>query len=609
MTGNMPIAEQKQLRRALIIACLAAFAAFLAYLPALQNDFVNWDDDEYVYNNPEIQQAGLRLLSWAFFRFHMANWHPVTWLSHALDFRLWGLNPLGHHLTNNLLHAANSFLVVLLAVKLLVVIRRRSAPGSIPGFLSDSGILTASAATGLLFALHPLHVESVAWISERKDLLCGFFFLLGMLLYLPHGAGQEPPARPSSHPLFDRRYFLVLGCFVAALLSKPMAVTFPLVLLLLDWYPLDRFRAAGAARIALEKAPLFLLSISSAVITVLAQRSGSAIASFAFAPPGTRVLVAAHGFSAYLLKLLVPVNLAPLYPYPRHVNPWSISSLLPVLVVLVVGCLCIIRWNWRKPWSAFWGYYAITLLPVIGLVQIGFQSMADRYAYLPSLAPLLAISLFATRAWYDISTLYRSLQNWVRLAALAAAAGVLLVLSWLTVAQIGIWKDSLTLWNYETAEIPDQNPVAYYHRGMAWTSAKNFEAAVRDYTIAIAQDPDYYEAYNNRGVLYDGLDKIEPAISDFSRSLALHPHYMVYYNRGASYARIGRYREAVEDFTQSLSLKSDNAGAYVNRAFAYNKLGDQHLARLDFEKGCALGNKIGCTMLERLGKPALEKEQ
>jgi tetratricopeptide (TPR) repeat protein len=582
-------------RRLLLLASLSAIAAFLVYLPALGNGFVNWDDDDYVYQNPALLQPAPRLIVWAFSRFYAANWHPLTWISHALDVAIWGLNPWGHHLTSVVLHAINTFLLVLLSAKLLSLVRVRSA-GDFPGVLSDTGIEVAAVAAGLLFGLHPLHVESVTWIAERKDVLCGLFFLLGLLLYLP-APGSEGVRRP----LFDKRTVLVLGCFAAALLAKPMAMTFPFVLLLLDWYPLNRFDAPGSVlRIVAGKAPFLLLSLGSAIVTVLAQRSGNAFISLASAPFTTRILVAGHAFISYLLKLIVPVRLAPLYPYPQNVHAWEPAYLLPIVLIFAMAGFCLVRWKLQKPWCAVWGYYAVTLLPVIGLVQIGFQSMADRYTYLPSIAPTLAVGLSVSWLWYRGGTLSPVARKWLRLPALAAAVVILATLSWLTVAQIGIWKDSLTLWNYELALVPDQNPVSYYHRGIAWTSAKNYSAAISDYSTAISQNPDYYEAYNNRAVLYDALDQLEPAIRDYSRSLAIQPHFKVYYNRGATYARMGMYKEAIADFTRSLALEPDNAGAYVNRAFAYGKLGDARHARMDFEKGCAMGNEVGCRMADEV---------
>ena len=259
----MPTSFNKPITRTIwLVAVLPALAAFLIYLPALQNDFVNWDDDDYIYQNPFIQKINLQLFKWAFFSFHAANWHPLTWISHAFDITVWGLNPWGHHLTNVILHSVNTLLVVLFVMRLLTVVREKTRNERAPDFLDEKGIRLAAVATGLLFGLHPLHVESVAWISERKDLLCGFFYLFGIYLYLRKDWGAEPSSGVRA-PIFDKNYFLVLGCFIGALLCKPMAVTFPAVLLLLDFYPLNRFSPPGSLKkIVVEKTPLLLLSFS-----------------------------------------------------------------------------------------------------------------------------------------------------------------------------------------------------------------------------------------------------------------------------------------------------------------------------------------------------------
>ena len=299
--------------------------------------------------------------------------------------------------------------------------------------------------------------------------------------------------------------------------------------------------------------------------------------------------------------MILPVHLVPLYPYPQDVRLFTAPFLLSIFFVLAVACSCIVGWKWRKAWCALWMYYALTILPVIGIIQVGFQAMADRYAYLPSLSPFVSLGLFT--AWTSHRITHRALasrKKTVGLLALSAAVAVLLTFSYLTLTQIALWKNSLTLWNYELSAEPDGNPVAYYHRGIAYQTNKRYAEAIRDYGKAISLNPDYYEAYNNRATVYDTLDQPEPAIRDYTQSLALKPHFRIYYNRGMSYARVGAYTNAIEDFTRSLSLSPDNAGAYVNRGFAYLNSGDRQRARLDFEKGCVLGNETGCSRLNEL---------
>jgi tetratricopeptide (TPR) repeat protein len=317
-----------------------------------------------------------------------------------------------------------------------------------------------------------------------------------------------------------------------------------------------------------------------------------------YASFSSRVLVAVHAFCSYLGKMIVPVHLAPLYPYPQDVRFLAAPFFLSTFFVLAIAFGCTVEWKARKAWSVLWAYYAITLLPVIGLIQVGYQSMADRYTYLPSLGPFMSIGLFAAWSSHRISHFTSAAgKKMVGLLAFSAAVAVLLILPYQTRTQIAVWKNSLTLWNYEIATEPAENPVAYFHRGNAYQEKAQYEWAIRDYNNAITLKPDFYEALNNRGTLYDELDQLDLAIRDYTQSLALKPHFKIYYNRGVSYARAGLFEKAIEDFTHSLSLYPDNAGAYVNRGFAYNSIGDRQRARLDFEKGCVRGNEIGCRQL------------
>jgi len=292
------------------------------YLPALRNDFVIWDDPDYVLNNFNIQSLNGAFFKWAFSSFYSNNWHPLTWISHALDCAVWGLNPMGHHLTNIVLHALNTFLVVLLCIKLLDIGKERSAAlGGASTTLDERGMRIAAGVTGLLFGLHPVHVESVAWVSERKDLLCGLFFLLSISAYANHvrALGNEPiEQNKAATRFFKKTYLASLAFFALSLLSKPMAVSLPVVLLILDWYPFQRIRSLKSFRSAcVEKLPFLACSLISSILTIMAQRTGEAMMMMAFVPLWARMLVAAKAFVAYLGKMVVPVGLIPYYPYPR----------------------------------------------------------------------------------------------------------------------------------------------------------------------------------------------------------------------------------------------------------------------------------------------------
>ena len=327
-------------------ALLVAVVVFCVYIPALHNGFVNWDDDHYVYENPYIQSFGPGVFSWAFTKFYAANWHPLTWISHSLDILFWGLNPEGHHLTNNIFHSANTVIVILLAMKLLQVYEEKSGSG----FFGDRRVLlVASLITGILFGLHPLHVESVAWVAERKDLLCAFFFLLSILAYAGY-AGAEGAGRAGLSAVWrNKNYLLALSFFLLALLSKPMAVTLTLVLLIIDWFPFGRpGKGETFKSVLLEKTPFLVLSLTSSIITILAQRSGSAIRSLGMMPLHERVLVGIKAIALYLWKMAFPADLVPFYPYPKEVSFVSLQYLVPVLFVAAITVFFLVLSGRRK---------------------------------------------------------------------------------------------------------------------------------------------------------------------------------------------------------------------------------------------------------------------
>ncbi|MGO9614731.1 MAG: hypothetical protein ACLPX5_17090, partial [Dissulfurispiraceae bacterium] len=297
-----------------ILAALVGAWTLLVYLPELQNGFLNWDDNVYIDDNPFIHSINIAFFKWAFFSFFAGNWHPLTWLSHALDYSLWGPNPLGHHLTSIVIHAFNSLLVVLLAIQLLAVVKSRErAGGQGTTGLSDATILTTGVIAGLLFGLHPIHVESVAWASERKDLLCAFFFLLSLLAYIRYARFTTAPKNTSKSIswLSDKNYLLSLGFFVLALLSKSMAVTLPVVLLIVDWYPMRRVHKDTLKRIVMEKVIFFVFAVNAGIITILAQGSQYAIRSSVAYPLTTRLLVGFNSIIAYMGKMIWPADLSP----------------------------------------------------------------------------------------------------------------------------------------------------------------------------------------------------------------------------------------------------------------------------------------------------------
>jgi protein O-mannosyl-transferase len=578
----------------------------LIYLPALRNDFVTWDDNEYVYENPFIRSFDVVFFKRAFFGFFAHNWHPLTWISHALDYALWGLNPLGHHLTNIVLHALNAFLVVVLVIKLLDVYRERTAGSGKASFLGDRTILIAAGVTGLLFGLHPLHVESVAWVAERKDLLCGLFFLLSIITYTNYVGRQKSENSANDgtgkrNPFINRHYLLTLGFFILALLSKPMAVTLPVVLLILDWHPFDRIRSLKTFLAAcVDKLPFIALSLASSVITILAQGGSGAIQSTAYAPLLTRLFVAAKALITYIGMLMLPLTLVPYYPYPENEPFVSFEKLAPIVLVTGITVVSMIIARKQKLWLAAWGYYAVTLLPVIGIVQVGTQSMADRYAYLPSLGPFLVMGLGAAWFWERAHMLPGLL---VKLISLVTAACIVLFLSFATVKQIGIWKNGSVMWSAVIEKYPKIR-VAYNNRGMAYDKMGLFDKAIGDFDTAITLAPGDSEAYSNRGMLYGKTGRFDKAIGDLEKAIALNPSHLAVYNTrntlGVVYAEAGLVDKAFEQFNKAILMDQDHAMAYNNRGLLYAITGNKTRAALDYQKACDLGDSNGCNALHVL---------
>jgi hypothetical protein len=473
------------------VAALLSLITFLVYLPALQNEFVLWDDNRYIYENPHIRSFNLDFFRWAFFDFYAANWHPLTWISHAVDYAVWGLNAWGHHLTSIILHGANTFLVVVTVIKLFEMLKRRATDdGQLADRLSDRSVFLTAGVTGLLFGLHPLHVESVAWVSERKDLLCALFFLLSIITYIKYAGvicdGMLP--HNFSSRFFDRRYLLTAGFFVLALLSKPMAVSLPFVLLVLDWFPFRRissWKTFGDAFV--EKLPFLSLSLFSSVVTVFAQKSSNALAPIKEIGLSTRVLVAAKSIIVYLWKMILPLNLIPLYPYQKNISVISPQYLLALIGVIGITITCMAMIKKSKLWLAVWIYYIVTLIPVLGIVQVGNQSMADRYTYLPSLGPFIVFGL--ALVWVleriDSPTRRRMILKTISMTIVLSA---FICMSYLTFKQIAIWRSSMDLWNYVIKKEPE-TARAYAIRGIVFDDRGQLDRAIEDYTKALALEP------------------------------------------------------------------------------------------------------------------------
>ncbi|MBF0559119.1 MAG: tetratricopeptide repeat protein [Nitrospirae bacterium] len=555
------------------LAGSVSFVTFLVYLSSLHNDFVNWDDGLYVYDNPNIRFLNIPFFRWAFFDFYASNWHPLTWISHAVDYAFWGLNPLGHHLTNNMLHAANTFVVVVLVTRLLEIWKENATANSQAVFLNGPAVLITSATTGLLFGLHPVHVESVAWIAERKDLLCAFFFLFSIMSYANYVSDIGPETNQNIKSRFvNRKYLFSAGFFILALLSKPMAVTLPAVLLLLDWYPFKRIRSLKLLpSVFAEKIPLFALSLVSSVLTIKAQAAGGSV-SMGAAALSTRVYVAGRAIIVYIWKMLLPYNLVPFYPYPQDRTLFSVEHLSLVILVLGITAACVVLAKRHKVFLSVWGYYLLTLMPVLGIVQVGSQSMADRYTYLPSLGLFILIGIVVAWVSGKMNTLQKGALT-AKSFAVAAAIVVLGSMTFLTYKQIQIWKDGFALWSYVTEREPGQIPVAYNNLGNAYLDRNMPEQAVEQFLIAIKLDPYSAEAYNNLGNTYQLLNMPDRAVEQYITAIKMRPDYAETHNNlGIVYKSLNMPDKAIEQFLIAVQLRPDYANAYNNLGNIYQVL-------------------------------------
>ncbi len=528
-------------------------AVLFVFWPVLTASFTNFDDDEYVTDNPWVSR-GLTLdgARWAATTTYAANWHPLTWLSHMLDVQAFGLDPRGHHLTSVLLHAINSILLFLLLE------RMTRAPWR-------SGLVAA------LFAVHPLHVESVAWVAERKDVLSALFGILTVAAYLAHAKRPRAPT-----------YGLTIVAFAAALASKPMLVTLPLVLLMFDYWPLGRFdRSTGEGRGAIawplvrEKIPLFFLSLASSVVTLLAQRSGGAIGSFERYPFPARLANAVVAYVVYLYKAVFPSRLAVFYPHPGSTLPLREVIPATVLVVSVTAAAFVLRKS-RPYLLVGWLFYLVTLVPVIGVVQVGEQALADRYTYLPLLGPFVA-------AVWLLSDLRLALAGRARVASrvvTAIAAVVLVVLGAAARVQASCWKDSITLFEH-AVRVTDRNDTAHLNLAMALASAGRLEDAVIHYERALEIRPDFARAHNNFANTLVRLGRENEAIEHYRAAVRLDPGEADPRVRLANLlGKRGQVDEAIAQFTEALRIRPGDAVAHYG-------LGTALVARRSFDEAIA----------------------
>ena len=570
-------AREHNSARVLCIYLLLFLATLAVYSQVRHFDFVNFDDPEYIGENNHVR-AGLTWngMVWAFTSYDASNWFPLTWVSHMAAYQLFGLRSGWHHLTNVLFHA--------LATLLLFAALKRM-----------TGALWRSALVAFLFALHPLHVESVAWIAERKDVLCAFFWFLTLWCY----------ARYAQRPGLGR-YVLVLLGFCGGLMAKPMIVTLPFVLLLLDVWPLRR---ANRLAILWEKLPLFALAAGASLATYAAQQQGHAVRSFGSLPAGSRIANALATYIVYIARMFWPAKLAVYYPYSHDLPVWYAVAAGVALAGISVLAL---RWFRRRPYLAVgWFWYLGTLVPVIGFVQVGGQSSADRYMYLPMVGLTIMLSWGAA----DFVKRYPRARTVVAVSAVAACSACL-VLTWL---QLRYWANSGTLFEHAVEvtagnHIAHNNLAAYYVAQMrneeAWGHViealrirPNYaEAHVnlatilrrlgkaddseREYRVALSLQPDNVEAHSGYGALLLSQGRTDEAMREFWEVVQLRPeHADGHYDLGRMFAAVGRTDEAMAQFSETIRLRPDHAEAHHSLGFALMSRGrlNEALAQFDAE--------------------------
>jgi Flp pilus assembly protein TadD len=592
----------------LLILLGLAVVTFGIYAQLIGHHFITFDDPTYIQDNPMVNRGvTLAGLTWAFTTFYAGNWHPLTWIAHMIDSQLFGMFAGGHLLVNALIHAANTLLVFWL-------------------LLRTTHARWSSALVAALFALHPLHVESVAWASERKDMLSTFFGLLSLIAYTRYA---EAPS--------IRRYAWTAITLALGLLAKPMLVTWPFVMLLLDYWPLGRFsvatalgRRAGAkaasdvgaprqseaatvARLLIEKIPLFALVAASAVVTSVAQSHLGAVRTFTEFPVTPRLSNALVSYAKYLLLAFWPNDLAVFYPFPKAGIPaWQIIG--AALLLIAITGFCFFQRKIRPYLIVGWLWYLGTLVPVIGLVQVGAQTMADRYFYIPSIGLFIAI-VFGLA---DIAE-RRLIAPWV---SAAIANVVLLVLATLTDAQIHRWNDSITLFKHALTVtrpnviVEDNLGLAMHKSGQLDEAAAHFEKALQiqpnDYTAlltmgvirfyqgrvpeaieyakaTIRSEPDAPKAHNLLGMALAKQNRNDIALDEMRRAVELAPKDAEIRNDlGLALARLGRMAEAIDQFHEAVRLDPNNAAAHANLGLALLQSGKPRESIPEFEAALQL---------------------
>lgn len=517
-----------------LVCLLLAVVTLALYRPVDRHPFLNYDDDRYVTENPHVRQGlTANTVRWAITSTEQANWHPLTWMSHALDYSLFRLNPAGHHFTSIVLHAVNVVLLFLL----LIWGTRQAGP---------------SLFVACLFSLHPMNVESVAWVAERKNVLCTAFFFLTLWAY---GWYTRKPS--------GKRYAVVAGVFIAGLASKPMVITLPLVLLLLDYWPLQRMPRRtdegephlSWPRLVAEKIPLLALSAASAVITMKAQRAGGAVRTTADFSLPVRIANAIYAYATYLWKAFWPAHLAPLYPHPG--SSLAIWRVLLAFVFLALVTVLVCRFCSHGYLPVGWFWFLGTLVPVLGLVQVGEAAMADRYGYIPLIGIFVMIAFGIADLAHE-----RNVGHWL----LVPAAATLLALAFATHRQIRYWQSSCDLWSH-TLAVTNSNFVAEDNLGGALILAGKEDEAYTHFAVAASINPRDPMSHSNLGTYFQNHNRLQEAIREYQSAISLtsDPNLLAatYANLGAAQVAVREDQQAANSFAQALRYSPNQFNAWL----------------------------------------------
>jgi len=596
------------------MVCIFLVAAiWLVFGQTLHHDFVNFDDDEYVYNNVQVIH-GLTLhgMAWAFTTASSAYWHPLTWLSHMLDCQIWGLKAGGHHLTNVLLHTANA-LLLFLVLRRMTGLRGNNLPLSSssapqPGTggkaalesasARQAGALWASALVAAVFAIHPLDVESVAWVAERKNVLSTFFWLLTM------GAYVEYVVKPGW-----RRYALFLVCYGLGLMSKPMLVTLPFALLLLDYWPLERIsitQAAGgrpltwplkrAARLVFEKVPLLLLAVVSSVVTYLGQKNLNSITTLQQSPLGVRLAKVIVNYVGYLRDILWPEGLTVLYPYPPTFSVFQVV----LSVLLLAGITLLVLWAIQsRPYLAVgWFWYLGTMIPVIGLVQVGNTPVADRFTYVPQIGLYLMVAWAAS----DLTISWHHRCQW----RIATAAVVITALMACASIQTSYWRNSELLWTHALACDPE-NVQAHNNLGDALRQKGMVDEAITHFQEALQIKPGDAEIHNNLGNALLQKGEVDEAMVQYQKALQIKPDDAeIHCDLGNALLQKGEVDEAIAHYQKALQIKPGGAEIHNSLANALLQKGEADEAIAHYQKALQIkpdyadaNNNLGSALFQK----------